>query len=150
MVQTSTARQAEPLPEIDESDATKFHPVDIEVGMRIRLRRLHLRMSQTALGGGVGISFQQVQKYERGVNRVSSSVLYEIANVLDVPMSYFFETLPRPGKGNTESFSHKADIRQEFVATDEGQRLVDAFMALPQKTRAKSIALLAAIGTADP
>ena len=150
MLQTSTARQAEPLPEIDESDATKFHPVDIEVGKRIRLRRLHLRMSQTALGSGVGISFQQVQKYERGVNRVSSSVLYEIANVLDVPMSYFFETLPRPGKGNTERFSHKADIRQEFVATDEGQRLVDAFMALPQKTRAKSIALLAAIGTADP
>ena len=77
-------------------------------------------------------------------------MLYEIANVLDVPMSYFFETLPRPGKGNTERFSHKADVRQEFVATDEGQRLVDAFMALPQRTRAKSIALLAAIGTADP
>ena len=133
----------------DESEETKLHPVDVEVGRRIRVRRLQLRLSQTALGSGVGISFQQVQKYERGVNRVSSSALYEIANVLDVPVAYFFETLPPPGKGNTSAFVIKADRRQEFVATSEGQRLVDAFTALPAKMRSRFIALLATFGGAD-
>ncbi len=133
----------------DEGEEAKLHPVDVEVGRRIRVRRLQLRLSQSALGTGVGISFQQVQKYERGVNRVSSSTLYDIANVLDVPVAYFFETLPRPGKGNTGIFVVKADRRQDFVATSEGQRLVDAFIALPTKMRSRFIALLATFGSAD-
>jgi transcriptional regulator with XRE-family HTH domain len=132
-----------------DSEREKLHPVDLEVGRRIRVRRLQLRMSQVALGSGVGISFQQIQKYETGVNRVSSSALYEIAEVLDVPVAYFFETLPRPGKGNSQHYIAKADVRIDFVATSEGQRLVDAFLGLPRRARSKLIALIAAFGNPD-
>jgi transcriptional regulator with XRE-family HTH domain len=72
----------------------KFHPVDVHVGIRMRRRRSLLGMSQTALGDAVALTFQQIQKYERGSNRISSSRLFEFAKVLDVPVSYFFEEMP--------------------------------------------------------
>lgn len=71
-----------------------FHKVDMHVGKRMRQRRSLLGMSQTALAVAVGITFQQIQKYERGSNRMGSSRLYEIARVLDVPLSYFFDEMP--------------------------------------------------------
>jgi transcriptional regulator with XRE-family HTH domain len=67
--------------------------VDVHVGARIRLRRMIVGMSQEQLGGAVGVAFQQVQKYERGVNRVSAGRLYDLALALDVPVSFFFEEL---------------------------------------------------------
>jgi transcriptional regulator with XRE-family HTH domain len=70
------------------------HAVDVQVGARMRQRRTLLGMSQTALGTAVGLTFQQVQKYERGSNRMGSSRLFEFAKVLDVPVSYFFEEMP--------------------------------------------------------
>ena len=77
-----------------------FHPVDVHVGTRLRQRRALLGMSQTALGNAVGLTFQQVQKYERGSNRISSSRLFEFAKVLDVPVSHFFDEMtPEPAKG---------------------------------------------------
>jgi transcriptional regulator with XRE-family HTH domain len=72
----------------------KFHPVDVHVGTRMRQRRSLLGMSQTALGKTVALTFQQIQKYERGSNRMGSSRLFEFAKVLDVPISYFFEEMP--------------------------------------------------------
>ncbi len=69
-------------------------PIDIHVGSRIRLRRTLLGMSQERLGDALGLTFQQVQKYERGVNRVGASRLFDISRVLDVPISYFFEDMP--------------------------------------------------------
>ena len=72
----------------------KSHPVDAHVGTRMRQRRTLLGMSQTRLGDAVGRTFQQVQKYERGANRVGSSRLYEFAKALDVPVSYFFDEMP--------------------------------------------------------
>lgn len=72
----------------------KSHPVDAHVGTRMRQRRTLLGMSQTKLGEAVGLTFQQVQKYERGSNRVGSSRLYEFAKALDVPVSYFFDEMP--------------------------------------------------------
>ena len=72
----------------------KSHPVDAHVGVRMRQRRTLLGMSQTKLGDAVGLTFQQVQKYERGSNRVGSSRLYEFARALDVPVSYFFDEMP--------------------------------------------------------
>src|SRR4029453_18724734 len=72
----------------------KFHPVDVYVGTRIRQRRTLLAMSQTKLGDAVGLTFQQIQKYEHGANRCASSRLYEFAKVLDVPVSYFFDEMP--------------------------------------------------------
>lgn len=70
------------------------HPVDIHVGSRVRMRRTLLGMSQEKLGDALCLTFQQVQKYERGANRVGASRLFEISRILDVPVSFFFEDMP--------------------------------------------------------
>ena len=72
----------------------KRHPVDIHVGARVRQRRVLLGMNQTKLGDALGLSFQQVQKYERGTNRISSSRLYDLALVFEVSIEYFFDDMP--------------------------------------------------------
>ena len=72
----------------------KAHLVDVHVGSRMRQRRTLLGMSQSKVGEAVGLTFQQIQKYERGFNRIGSSRLYEFAKVLDVPVSYFFDEMP--------------------------------------------------------
>ena len=69
-------------------------PIDVHVGARIRLRRTLLGMSQERLGEALGLTFQQVQKYERGVNRVGASRLFDLSRVLDVPISFFFDDMP--------------------------------------------------------
>ena len=71
-------------------------PIDVHVGGRIRLRRTLLGMSQERLGDALGLTFQQVQKYERGVNRVGASRLFDLSRVLDVPISFFFDDMPEP------------------------------------------------------
>jgi transcriptional regulator with XRE-family HTH domain len=71
----------------------KPNPIDVHVGARVRLRRTLLGMSQEKLGEAIGLTFQQVQKYERGANRVGASRLYDLSRVLDVPVSYFFEEM---------------------------------------------------------
>ncbi|MGE5476706.1 MAG: helix-turn-helix domain-containing protein [Bacteroidales bacterium] len=69
------------------------NPIDVHVGNRVRLRRTLLGMSQEKLGEALGLTFQQVQKYERGANRIGASRLYDLSRVLDVPVSYFFEDM---------------------------------------------------------
>ncbi len=70
------------------------NPVDVHVGARVRLRRTLLGMSQEKLGEAIGLTFQQVQKYERGANRIGSSRLFDLSRVLDVPVGYFFDDMP--------------------------------------------------------
>jgi transcriptional regulator with XRE-family HTH domain len=70
------------------------NPIDVHVGQRMRQRRTLLGMSQSVLGDAIGLTFQQVQKYERGANRVSGSRLFDLGRVLDVPVAYFFEEMP--------------------------------------------------------
>ncbi len=72
-----------------------FHPIDTHVGKRLRIRRKMLSLSQTMLGESIGLTFQQIQKYERGANRIGASRLFELSEVLDVPVSYFFDDLPQ-------------------------------------------------------
>jgi transcriptional regulator with XRE-family HTH domain len=72
----------------------RLHPVDVHVGARVRQRRTLLGMTQTDLANALGLTFQQVQKYERGINRISASRLFELARVFDVPVDYFFEDMP--------------------------------------------------------
>ena len=72
----------------------KPNPVDVHVGGRVRLRRTLLGMSQEKLGEAIGLTFQQVQKYERGANRIGSSRLFDLSRVLDVPVSFFFDDMP--------------------------------------------------------
>jgi transcriptional regulator with XRE-family HTH domain len=76
-------------------------PIDVHVGSRIRLRRTLLGMSQERLGEALGLTFQQVQKYERGVNRVGASRLFDLARVLDVPISFFFDDLSDSGNATS-------------------------------------------------
>lgn len=73
--------------------ADKPNPIDVHVGRRLRLRRTLLGMSQERLGQLLGLTFQQIQKYERGVNRIGSSRLYELGQILDVPVSFFFDDM---------------------------------------------------------
>ena len=93
-------------------------PIDVHVGARIRLRRTLLGMSQERLGEALGLTFQQVQKYERGVNRVGASRLFDLSRVLDVPISFFFDDMP---DSLTASFGGQTGRRSaNFVDTQEG------------------------------
>ncbi len=105
------------------------HPVDVHVGQRLRLRRALMGLSQERLAELVGVTFQQIQKYERGANRIGSSRLYELARVLAVPVDYFFEGLEeraRPGPGLAEpaaEFRHEAAPRPEPRIIDRRETL---------------------------
>lgn len=79
------------------------HPVDVYVGSRLRLRRAMLGMTQMKLAEAVGLTFQQVQKYEKGSNRIGASRLHEIAGVLGIPVSYFFEALEGGERGDVST-----------------------------------------------
>lgn len=79
------------------------HPVDMHVGQRLRMRRTLLGMSQEMLAERLGISFQQLQKYEKGSNRLSASRLFELSRMLDVPVSYFFDELPNDGEVSADA-----------------------------------------------
>lgn len=92
----------------------KPNPIDVHVGARVRLRRTLLGMSQEKLGDAIGLTFQQVQKYERGANRVGASRLYDLARVLDVPVSYFFEEM-------SPETSARARQYAAGMAEDEGE-----------------------------
>lgn len=81
----------------------KPNPVDIHVGSRVRLRRMLMGMSQEKLGDAIGLTFQQVQKYERGANRIGASRLYDLTRVLDVPVSFFFDDLNTEATGAVRS-----------------------------------------------
>ncbi len=78
-------------------------PVDVHVGSRVRLRRTLLGLSQEKLGEAVGLTFQQIQKYERGANRIGASRMYDLAHVLDVPVAFFFEEIPDEVKKRDDS-----------------------------------------------
>jgi transcriptional regulator with XRE-family HTH domain len=82
--------------------AEKPNPIDVHVGRRLRLRRTLLGMSQERLGQLLGLTFQQIQKYERGVNRIGSSRLYELGHILAVPVAFFFDDMPEAGGAGAE------------------------------------------------
>lgn len=107
-------------------------PTDKHVGSRVRMRRLMLNMSQTALGDAIGISFQQVQKYERGANRISASRLQQMANVLQVPVPFFFEGLPTHSATSKGKASLLASVT-ECLATTDGLSLCKSFMQIKSR-----------------
>jgi len=106
------------------------HPVDIHVGSRVRMRRTLLGMSQEKLGDALALTFQQVQKYERGANRVGASRLFEISQILDVPVSFFFEEMS-PETAALTPHSVAAESSEEFerdpLAKRETLELVRAY-----------------------
>lgn len=130
-------------------------PVDVHVGSRVRLRRTMLGMSQEKLGQAIGLTFQQVQKYERGTNRIGASRLYELSKVLDVPVSFFFDDMapevageqrPAAGLAEDEGPAYEADT----LAKRETLELVRAYYKIRNpKVRKRVFELAKALAKAD-
>lgn len=117
-----------------------LNPVDSQVGARMRARRLVLGISQEDLGKAVGVSFQQIQKYEKGANRIGASRLQRLAHALQVPISYFFE-----GMGGGEADNEGENI-MAFLATAQGLALAKGFMRIRNSNvRRRIIEFVAAV-----
>jgi len=107
------------------------NPIDKHVGTRVRMRRMMLGMSQTALGEALGITFQQVQKYEKGTNRISASRLQQACDILQVPIAFFFEGLPiAPAVAGSIETQLSTGQFTDFMATRDGLALAKAFMRI--------------------
>ena len=118
----STSRKGLKLPK------KKANPVDAHVGYRVRLRRMLIGMSQERLGELLGLTFQQVQKYERGINRIGAGRLFEVAEILGVPISFFYEGVDASNAGG-EGGSQSAAV-MDFLSSNEGIQLSTAFMEI--------------------
>lgn len=109
------------------------NPIDKHVGSRVRMRRMMLSMSQEKLGDALGLTFQQVQKYEKGTNRIGASRLQAIANILQVPVSFFFEGAPHGPGGQANTGMSEAPSPayvSDFLATSDGLSLTKSFMRI--------------------
>jgi transcriptional regulator with XRE-family HTH domain len=112
------------------------NPIDRHVGSRVRMRRKMLAMSQTKLGDALGVTFQQVQKYEKGTNRIGAGRLQQISHILQVPVVFFFEDAP-----NASPQVPMAQI-DAFVSDSNGLRLIGAFMRIDNIALRRRIAML--------
>jgi transcriptional regulator with XRE-family HTH domain len=123
--------------------AKKPKPTDKHVGSRVRMRRLMLAMSQEKLGAALGLTFQQVQKYESGANRIGASRLQQMSHVLQVPVAFFFEGAPNASAphGSNGSALSMAQI-DDFVSDSDGLRLIGAFMRIDNAAVRRRIVML--------
>ena len=131
------------------------NPIDIHVGSRVRLRRMMLGMSQEKLGESLGITFQQIQKYEKGTNRIGASRLQHIARVLGVPVAFFFEDAPAtPGErppGDNLAEPERTSYVVDFLSSSEGIQLNKAFVRIKDaRLRRRVIDLVRALVGEDP
>lgn len=134
-----------------ERGSRKPNPIDAHVGTRVRLRRMLLGMSQEKLGEHLGLTFQQVQKYEKGVNRIGASRLFDLARVLGVPVQFFYDEAPAdlteaslaPGFAERPTESYVV----EFLSTREGLELNKAFVKITDpRVRRSVVELVRALG----
>jgi|ERR1700754_5165189 transcriptional regulator with XRE-family HTH domain len=126
------------------------NPIDRHVGSRVRMRRMMISMSQEKLGERLGITFQQVQKYEKGTNRIGASRLHQISSILGVPVAFFYEGAPNAEgtPGSTESGN--PPYVSDFLATSEGLALTKAFMKVGDaKVRRRIVDLVEAMAGDD-
>jgi transcriptional regulator with XRE-family HTH domain len=131
-------------------------PVDVHVGSRIRLRRTLLAMSQERLGDALGLTFQQVQKYERGMNRVGASRLFDLSRVLDVPISFFFDDMPETVSGAGAErragglSENQAPFGDDVMSRRETLELVRAYHQIADPSlRRKVFDLIKSMGPAE-
>ena len=122
------------------------HPIDVHVGSRLLMGRVLLGLNQTELGEAIGVTFQQLQKYEKGTNRISASRLFDLSHVLDVPFSFFFDDVPaKVTKGSGAELSQSAEV--EFISKRETLELVKAYTRIADPTmRRVLLDLITAIG----
>src|ERR1700758_1778342 len=113
--------------------------IDRQIAVRVRMRRLLLDMSQEKLAAGLGISFQQVQKYEKGNNRIGAGRLQQLAEILEVPVSFFFEGFPSAGRKQGALPSYISD----FLTTADGLALTRAFMDIRDARQRRCLVILA-------
>lgn len=119
-----------------ERNARRANPIDVHVGSRVRLRRMLLGMSQEKLGEQLGLTFQQIQKYEKGVNRIGASRLFEMARVLGVQVQFFYDELSGPASGMLDPGENYVP---EVLATREGLELNKAFARISDPRVRRSI-----------
>ena len=115
-------------------------PVDVHVGQRLRDRRNAVGMTQEKLADGVGLTFQQIQKYEKGTNRISASRLQQFANILDVDVPWFFNGAP--GSKKPKGSDEFADAVKEFTDLPDAQKLMKAFVRIEDKELRRHITQL--------
>jgi transcriptional regulator with XRE-family HTH domain len=127
------------------------NPIDRHVGSRVRMRRMMLSMSQEKLGDALSLTFQQVQKYEKGTNRIGASRLQQISNILQVPVAFFFDGAPDvPGSPRGATDAPSPTYVAEFLATTDGLALTKAFMQIEDpKLRRRIVDLVEQIAGAD-
>jgi len=129
------------------------NPIDRHVGSRVRMRRVLTGMSQEKLGDSLGLTFQQVQKYEKGTNRIGASRLQNIAKILQVPVSFFFEGAPADAAdGPVTGFEDGGGTAymSDFLSTSEGMQLAKAFMRIKDvKVRRRLVDLIEAMTGED-
>jgi transcriptional regulator with XRE-family HTH domain len=127
------------------------NPIDKHVGSRVRMRRVLIGMSQEKLGEALGLTFQQVQKYEKGTNRIGASRLQQISTILGVSVSFFFEGAPgeESGKAGLSDSGSSAYV-VDFLSTTEGLQLNKAFVRIKDpKVRRRVVDLVATFGGSD-
>jgi transcriptional regulator with XRE-family HTH domain len=126
---------------MSDNNKKKPNPIDVHVGSRIRLRRNMLDMSQEKLGEMLGITFQQIQKYEKGTNRVGASRLQAIASILTVPPAFFFEDAPGMDNNANGGFAEdgSANYIVDFLSSTEGLRLNRAFVKIADANVRKKV-----------
>ncbi|MBX8782188.1 helix-turn-helix transcriptional regulator [Pseudochrobactrum algeriensis] len=130
----------------------KPNPIDVHVGSRIRLRRNMLGLSQEKLGENLGITFQQIQKYEKGTNRVGASRLQAISSILSVPVAFFFEDAPEQAGQQNGGFAEDNETTYvvDFLQTNEGVQLTRYFTKITDpKVRRKIIDLVKTLANDD-
>jgi transcriptional regulator with XRE-family HTH domain len=127
----------------DEKGSRRPNPIDVHVGSRVRFRRMLLGMSQEKLGEKLGLTFQQIQKYEKGINRIGASRLFDLAQVLGVPVQFFYEDAPNSGEpslmvgGFAEKPAENAIV--EFLRSRDGLELNKAFVRISDAKARRAI-----------
>jgi transcriptional regulator with XRE-family HTH domain len=127
----------------DDKGSRRPNPIDIHVGSRVRFRRMLLGMSQEKLGEKLGLTFQQIQKYEKGINRIGASRLFDLAQVLGVPVQFFYEEAPASDTPPllVDGFAEKpaGNSIVEFLRSRDGLELNKAFVRIPDAKARRAI-----------
>ncbi|MFN3623429.1 MAG: helix-turn-helix domain-containing protein [Hyphomicrobium sp.] len=125
----------------ERGGSRRANPIDVHVGGRVRLRRMLLGMSQEKLGEHLGLTFQQIQKYEKGINRIGASRLFDLSQVLSVPVQFFYEELATGAAGGASGFGERPaeSYAAEFLGSREGLELNKAFARITDPRVRRSI-----------
>lgn len=127
--------------EPEDRGSRRANPIDVHVGSRVRLRRMLLGMSQEKLGEHLGLTFQQIQKYEKGINRIGASRLFDLSRVLGVPVQFFYEELPAAASETASGLAERPaeSYAVEFLGSREGLELNKAFARITDPRVRRSI-----------